>query len=67
MIKVIFLIDVKVGQKFYLVNKNGCAKYNGNMTMEMTRNSGNGIVKFTRLENGKPYNELTDKKRAVII
>lgn len=40
----ILLQDVKVGQKFYLLNKNGVAKYNGKMTMEMTRNSGNGIV-----------------------
>jgi hypothetical protein len=63
----IFLKDVKVGQKFYLINKNGCAKYNGNITMQMTRNSGNGIVEFTRLENDKPYNELAYNKLVVIL
>jgi len=33
----ILLQDVKVGQKFYMLNKSGLPKYNGNTTFEMTR------------------------------
>jgi hypothetical protein len=63
----ILLQDVKVGQKFYLLNKNGVAKYNGNMTMEMTRNEGGMFVEYIRLENGRAYNVSTYYEKYVVI
>ena len=63
----ILLKDVEVGKKFYMINKKGLPKYNGNTTFEMTRNSKKGIVEFTRLENGKAYCEIARDNQFVVI
>ena len=63
----ILIQEVKVGQRFYMLNKFDLPKYNGNMTFEMTRNTGNGIVEFTRLEKVKYYNEGTRYNQFVVL
>ena len=63
----ILLQDVKVGQKFYMLNKSGLPKYNGNTTFEMTRNNGGVFVEFTRLENDRAYNVSTRNNQYVVI
>jgi hypothetical protein len=63
----ILLQDVKVGEKFYLLNKNGLPKYNGNMSFEMTRNNGGCFVEYTRLENNRAYHVSTSYPQYVIL
>jgi len=62
----ILLQDVKVGETFYMLNKSGLPKYNGNTTYVMTRNNGH-VVEFTRLENDKNYQVSTINKQLVVI
>ena len=48
------LKNVKVGQKFYMLNKNGTPKFNGNITFEMTSNNGK-VFEYFRIENNRVY------------
>ena len=48
----ILIQDVKIGQRFYMLNKNGLPKYNGKITYEMTRNNGR-YFEYFRIENDK--------------
>ena len=50
MTKATLVQNVKVGDKFYFLNKNGTPRY-GNITYEMTRNNGKSM-EFFRIENG---------------
>jgi hypothetical protein len=63
----ILLQDVKVGETFYMLNKSGLPKYNGNTTYVMTRNNGGLFVEFTRIENNKAYNVCVIYKQLVVI
>ena len=62
----ILIQDVKVGEKFYLLNKNGLPKYNGNSTFEMTRNNGR-CFEFKRLEKEKAYQSTSLYPQYVIL
>jgi hypothetical protein len=55
------LKDIKVGKKFYILNKRGTPKSSGKMTFVMVRNNGS-IIEYDRLENDKRYVESTRYK-----
>ncbi len=57
----ILLKDIKVGEKFYILNKTGTPKFSGKMTFIMVRNNGS-IIEYDRLENDKRYIESTRYK-----
>jgi hypothetical protein len=51
------LKNVKVGQKFYMLNKNGTPKFNGNITFEMTSNNGK-VFEYFRIENNRLFKRI---------
>jgi hypothetical protein len=62
----ILIQDVKVGQKFYMLNKAGLPKYNANRTFLMTRNNGKAF-EFIRIEQDKMYTSSTLYPQYVVI
>lgn len=66
MTNAILIQDVQVGQKFYMLNKKGISKYNGNMTFVMTSNNGR-YFEYDRVENDRRYNGTTLYEQYVIV
>lgn len=66
MTNAILIQDVKVGQKFYMLNKSGLPKYNGIRTFLMTRNNGK-IFEFIRIEQDKMYTSSTLYPQYVVV
>ena len=63
----ILIKNVKVGEKFYMLNKSGLPKYNGNSTFIMTRNTNGKMVEYSRIEKERYYNESTMYDQFVVI
>jgi hypothetical protein len=66
MANAILIQDVKVGQKFYMLNKAGLPKYNCNSTFEMTRNNGK-VFEYIRIEKDKMYTSSTLYPQYVVV
>jgi hypothetical protein len=62
----ILIQDVKVGEKFYMLNKAGLPKLNGNTTFLMERNNGR-CFEYVRLENDRAYQGTTLYPQYVVV
>jgi hypothetical protein len=62
----ILMQNVKVGEKFYFLNKRGVPRYKGKITYEMTRNNGKAMEYF-RIDNGKGYTATSIRDNYVVV